>query len=58
MLLYAVVLVVESRVAESEVKYPTRTPDFNFPKFPTPSFQNFRLRLPTPTAQKFPTSTP
>jgi len=30
-----------SRVAELEVKYPTPT----FPKFPTPTVQNFRLRL-------------
>jgi len=31
-----------ARVAESEEKYPTR--DSDFPKFPTPTFQNFRLR--------------
>jgi len=32
------------RFAESEVKHPT--PDCDFPKFPTPTFPNFRL--PTP----------
>jgi len=46
-----------TRVAELEVKYPTPTPIF--PQFPTPTIQNFRLRLgplqnfrlPTPTPQ-------
>jgi len=42
-----VLLLVISRVVESEAKYPTSTT--------TPTFQNFRL--PTPTFRKFPTPT-
>jgi len=40
-----------TRVAESMVKYPTPTP--TFPKFPTPTFQNFQLRLLNTKGMKF-----
>ena len=44
-----------SRVAESEVKYPTPSPTPTFPKFPTPDSDSGFPNFQTPTFPQFPT---